>query len=275
MLKRYALLIILVIGLFVTPFLLHAQESFKPERQRIEKEEQFSINLDSRDVINNQTSINLNDFNYAPPEECEREDIVCFESSIITVHVKKIWELASVLPITDENLETDVFSSTFPDITSNTWEELRINPQELMIAQRTLYERGLMDVLPTGQYGYITEDAVARLQGLKHIQEIDWEKGQVIIGPETIIALNGLKQRMLAPNYFANNPLPQNYDDVLTPELAKRVNELEQRIPNYRPTAEEKDEVEQNQAQVEHDYGYTIKPDGSQLQFQGEAIIEK
>jgi hypothetical protein len=275
MLHRYLLLSLLLVGLIVTPIILHAQEKIKPERAFHTMENTYTISLDSRDSTNNEETINLSDFNYPAPPECAEDDKVCFETSIITINVEKTWEIATVLPIYDPELEADIFAAAYPGIEQLEWDDLKNSPDQIMIAQRTLYERGLLDVLPTGQYGYLTEEAVLYFQALKGIQEFDHTTGQAIIGPQTITELNGLKDRMQKENYFEENPLPVRYDDVFTPQIKRRLGELAENMKSYEPSSEQKEQVDQNKQGSE---GLQTKDDsltGSQLQYYGNATIQK
>ena len=62
---------------------------------------------------------------------------------------------------------------------------------------------------------------------------------------------------------------------MLSPVLTKRVAELETLIPQFSPTVEQKDKVTENQALITDSYEYDMKPDGTILEFRGEAVIEK
>lgn len=278
MLKRYFLLIILVISLAATPFLLevfHVHAEPRTDRTYESIEETFSISLDSRDVDQTRQSIDLNDFNYPAPEICDKPEVACFETSNITINVVKTWEIAEISEITSEELTPDVFALYYPDVPSVPWEELREDPESIMIIQRTLYERGLLDVLPTGQYGYLTEEAIIKLQSLKDISEIDYTAGQVIVGTETTEALNSLKRRMAEPFYLDQNPLPSDYSEIVPTVHKRRLDEIDTALKSFRPTPEQKETVNKNKENAKNISPEVEALNGSQLEYYGEATIQK
>lgn len=189
----------------------------------IRKDKEVILELDTRNP-NKDISFSFDDYDIAAPTVCQQANVFCEEKTYIKTYVEKEWEVTHVPQIWDKTLTAQQFSKYYPNLSEedgviHNWSD----PKKKWIVQRILYERGLLGVFPTGKIGFMTEDAIARLQYYKGIEEIDYKKGIIIIGPKTIHELNKLKERMKNPDFVSRTPLPEIPFDHMTPFHQKRL----------------------------------------------------
>lgn len=155
-----------------------------------------------------ESKLDLKSLNTEPPTECYDQTVACEESTEITVITKKVWTPVKLGSILDEKLDPATFAKYFPKLNENQTISNGSRQPDKLIAQRALYEAGLLNSLPTGKFGYQTELAVIKLQCLKGIEEYDTKKKIAIMGPKTIKEINAIKAKLRDPTYFDKNPLP-------------------------------------------------------------------
>jgi hypothetical protein len=207
------------------------------------KEKEFEIELDTRTPSKNK-GFSFADYDIKAPDICKSSHIFCYEKTKIHTTINKEWEVVPVPPIWDKSLTPQQFAKFYPDLEEdkiiNNWSPAK----DKWITQRILYERGLLPVFPTGKIGFLTEEAIIKLQFFKGIEEIDQAKGVVIIGPQTIKELNKLKKRMEDETFVSRSPYPEinfaDYSDfhqkrllTIDKELKRRkyLEEKEQLVP--------------------------------------------
>ncbi len=152
----------------------------------------------------------------AVPEICKKRALgtTCSQATQIKVEVNTIWTIIEAAPIDSESLTTTEFAKNYPNI-SETGELTNDSSEEdKLIAQKILYERGMLALPPTGFLGHLTKMAVTHLQNVKNIYD---EPNR--IGPKTIKELNDLKKRMEEDGYVENNPLPEPDPTTFAPNL--------------------------------------------------------
>ena len=193
----------------------------------IEKEKDFVIEVDTREDKTNSASFSFEDIDIDAPSVCSQSHVYCEEKTVITTHIKKEWEVIAVPTIWDKSLTPQQFAKYYPNLKNDKPITDGSAPKEKWIAQKILYERGLLDVFPTGKIGYQTEQAVARFQYYKDIYEVNEKLGIVVIGPKTIQELNKLKDRMKNPLFTSRSPLPVIPTEDLKPFHKKRINQLD------------------------------------------------
>lgn len=139
------------------------------------------------------------------PEQCRKRRFgtTCSQETQIKVVVETTWTIIEAEPIDSKTLTTQEFATSYPDIQEPNTLTNESNNEDKLVAQRILYERGMLSVPPTGFLGHLTMMAITHLQNLKFIYD---EPNR--IGPRTISELNNLKNRMEEDGYLEKNPLP-------------------------------------------------------------------
>lgn len=174
----------------------------------IEKTKEYILKLDASDDVKSQ-KIDFSDYNIPAPEECNEPNIACHETAKIQITTTKQWKIYRTKTIDSPDLTSHDFAKKYPNLNENAESiDNTSPPEQKWILQRMLYERGLLPVFPTGNVGYETEKAIIKFQHIKGINEWDKRKGIVEIGPQTVKALNDLKERMKDPQYLEKRPLP-------------------------------------------------------------------
>lgn len=232
----------------------------------VSETKEFQLYLDNTST-ESEKILDLNTYSIPAPEECSNKNTLCEETVQVTINVEKTWVITTIASLDSAELESWEFAEKYSDLEE--CEELNDGsaPEDKFIAQRILYERGLLPVLPTGRIGYQTEKAVLELQALKDIYEYDAYRNIFYIGPETIRALNSLKDNLKDPEYLENNPLSDLTAEDLPEEYRDRWTELT------------------NLIQSSNKYNYPLSSDditidqpdnnGEQLSIEGQAKIWK
>ena len=252
----------LVAGLFSGVVFANSFESYF-----LKKEKELEITVDTRDPEDS-ASFSFADYDIDAPAACRQANVFCHEKTIIKAHIEKEWEVIPVPAIWDEALTPQEFATFYPDLEEdqiiNDWS----NPTDKWITQRVLYERGLLDVFPTGKIGFKTEEAIADLQYFKGIEEIDEQKGIVVIGPQTIKELNKLKARMEDPNFVSRSPLPHIPNEERTAFHQKRISQISSELQRREALPVDTDPLAPQLP--------IIKPEnnGNMIRFSGEATIK-
>jgi hypothetical protein len=242
--------------------------ALESESYFISKEKNFQIEMNTRQE-DTMRSFSFAEYDIEAPSICRQANIYCHEKTIVTSHVTKEWEVIPVAAIWDPQLSPQDFANFYPNLPEdkiiNDWSP----SSQKWILQRILYERGLLEVFPTGKIGYLTEEAITKLQYYKNIEEVDELKGIVVIGPKTIKELNKLKTRMKSDDFISNSPMPLIPFENFSPFQQQRLLTINKAL--QRPlTFEEKQEVLVPSLGI-------VKPEnsGNMLKFQGEAVIER
>jgi aminopeptidase N len=71
-----------------------------------------------------------------------------------------------------------------------------------------LYERWILASKPTGKIGYLTEQAIMKLQCVKWFKEYDKTNGIFVIWPKTIEEINKIKNKMKKQGYIKKTFFP-------------------------------------------------------------------
>lgn len=186
-------------------------------------EKDFQIELDTRIPATSKQSFSFADYDIDAPEDCKKKNVVCQERTIIHTKVEKQWEVIAIAPLWDDSLNSKDFSTFYPDLDEDQIISNGSHPNDKWIVQKILYERGLLDVFPTGKIGFKTEEAIAKLQHYKGIEEIDEYKNIIVIGPKTIRELNKLKNRMKSDDFIPQSPMPTITLNDFTPFQQERL----------------------------------------------------
>ena len=175
----------------------------------IEYNKSDSLHLDSVNPTDEQkSSISFDNFNAPDPADCARSGYACQETTDITVTTRKVWTVVRVPSITSTSLDQSTFATYYPDLTPDAPVTPTSPLPQRMVAQRLLYDLGLLPVLPTGKFGYKTELATIDLQCRYGIDEYDATAGKTILGPQSVAKLNELKDQMKDPNFDPATALP-------------------------------------------------------------------
>jgi len=233
----------------------------------ISKEKSFKIEVDTRNK-SSQKAFSFADYDIEAPDECKKITVFCHEKTVITSHIYKEWEIIPVPSIGDKNLSPQGFSEFYPDLPEDEIIHNWSDPSKKWIVQRILYERGLLPVFPTGKIGFLTEEAIAKLQYYKGIEEVDEKKGVVVIGPKTIRELNKLKARMEAPEFVSRSPLPVIPFEDFAPFAQKRLVQIDEELQR-RVYVPEKQEIKIPQGGI-----VKSKTPGNQIHFEGEVLLK-
>jgi hypothetical protein len=205
----------------------------KFESYFIHAEKEFEIELDTRNENIEEVSFSFAEYDIDAPAVCREANVFCHERTVITSQIKKEWEVVPVVQIWNPDLSPQDFANFYPDLPEDKIISNGSHPNDKWTAQKILYERGLLDVFPTGKIGFKTEEAITKLQHYKDIEEIDEDKGIVVIGPETIRELNKLKDRMKSPEFTPNAPMPplslSDFPEFQKKRLQQINSELEKR----------------------------------------------
>ncbi len=181
------------------------------------------------------------------PEECQRRSfgIICSQETKIKVDVENIWTITEAASIHSPVLAPEEFATSYPGIQETNTLTNESSEEDKLVAQRILYERGLLSVPPTGFLGHLTKIGITYLQDIKQIYD---EPDH--IGPKTINELNALKERMEEENYIEKNPLPSLNPINLSPVLqsvyqnhASKIN-LIQNNPGFYETTQMQNSVD-------------------------------
>lgn len=237
----------------------------------IEYTKQNNIYLKSNANSSDQAQIDFSNYNVEPPSECYDKQIVCEENTEITVITKKTWKPVTVQKITDSHLTAESFAKYFPALPENKSLSGGSPLAPRLVAQRILYERGLLSRVPTGKMGYETELAILKLQCLKGINEFDAKRQVVLIGPKTVKELNQLKESMKDPEYLKSHLLPPVDLSKCSQPLQKRAVQLaaaQQKAEAAAPVA-----GRQKTAPVSTIDALPLKPQF--LKLEGEVLIKK
>lgn len=162
---------------------------------------QETITLHSADAAK-ETTLNLDNFNADAPRECTRAGFVCNETTEIIVSTHKTWRPMRLYPLTSEQLTTDMFARFYPNLSETPRLDGSSPAAQRLIAQRMLYELGLLPVLPTGKFGFMTETGTMQFQCAVGVEEFDPKRGSYFIGPQTIGQMNKWKENMKTPGYL-------------------------------------------------------------------------
>jgi len=197
----------------------------------IEKERVYELDAEASEE-ELQRSISFASDDISSPEVCQEPQVFCSESTKITVKTAKTWSIIELPAITSLGLQPEEFAQYYPNLDPVSRITDGSPPQQKLILQRILYDRGLLPVAPTGKIGYETEKAIIKLQHIKGIvDEFDGINKVTIIGPQTINELNALKKRMQNKGYLEEKPLsiviPQELPSSAQERLA-RIEELEE-----------------------------------------------
>ncbi len=263
--KSYSLLVFL--GCFLGFFSLVTATSALNSSYFVKDHKSFEIEQDTRkEEKQDFSSFSFSTYDIPPPSICFKDNVFCHEKTIIKTNVEKEWEVISVPPVWSKNLTSQQFSEFYPELDSNKIINNWSNASDKWITQRILYERGLLDVFPTGLIGFLTEEAIIKLQYYKNIKETDEEKGIVVIGPKTINELNNLKKRMGNENFIPRTPLPAISLKDMDPFHQKRLVEIDKALKRNKyedPSGDNAPEL------------VIVKPknNGNLLQFSGEVKI--
>lgn len=240
------------------------------ENNIIEFTKDYHIYLDSEKSKEKIVNIDFDNYNINPPKECLQKMSVCEETTDIHIITKKTWRVIRLDNISSKKLDPVLFAKYYPNIKSKNIINDGSPLQDKLITQRILYDRGLLNIEPTGKIGWLTEIAIMKLQHLKGIKEYDEKKGIVYIGPKTIKELNALKDRMKDPNYLKNNPLPNINVNDFDENFKKRLNEIQNMINKTSPN---QNELYKNAINSSNVVIPPIKPE--YLKFEGRAKILK
>jgi len=227
-------------------------------------EKNFKIEMDSRkseDVKN----FKLSDYDIKAPNVCQNANVICHEKTSINTTLVKEWEIISVPSLSDKTLTPQEFGNYYPNLNPDQVITNSSKSQDKWIVQKILYERGLLNVFPTGKIGLQTEEAIIKLQHLKGFTEYDNKRKVVIIGPKTITALNDLKNRMKSPNYQKTG-LPQISANEMSPEHQARSLEIQKAL-NTLPAVKANTKAPTPQINRPQNNGEVLK-------FSGEAQIQ-
>jgi hypothetical protein len=168
--------------------------------------------------------VNLSDYQIAPPEECNEPNITCTERTRVVVNIEKTWDITTFEPIDSADLTASEFALYYPRIEAE--EVTRTSPvSDILLLQRALYDRGLLDVLPTGRFAAKTERAIMHFQQIKQIDEM--EDGRMIAGPQTLKELNAMVDRMMDPEYLLITTPPAFDPSLLSDRQRIRNAEIE------------------------------------------------
>ena len=166
----------------------------------------ITINQDiDKTIAPEETNINLANMDFTDPKECSTD--FCFKESQITITVKKTWKpMTSV--INDSWLLSWDFAKNFPNISEKKLLNNGSPVYDRLILQKVLYERWILDSKPTGKIGYLTEQAIMKLQCVKWFKEYNTANGTFIIWPKTIEETNKIKEKMKDPKYLKKTMFP-------------------------------------------------------------------
>lgn len=175
------------------------------------------------------------------PEECQKRrfGVTCNQETKIKVDVETIWTITEANPIHSSALTPEEFAINYPNIQETNILTNESSEEDKLVAQRILYERGMLSIPPTGFLGHLTQMGITHLQNIKQIYD---EPGR--IGSKTIKELNALKNRMKEENYIEKNYLPPPNPITFLPPLqniyqnhASKIN-LIQNNPDFYKAAE-------------------------------------
>lgn len=260
-------LLFILVGVFC--FSCHVLFAESANSYFLYDQKNLGISLDTRDK-NGVAQFSFEEYDIPAPPVCKQENTVCHEKMTIKAHVEKEWEVVIVSPIWSKELTPQKFSEYYPNLPENKIITDGSSPQNKWIVQRILYERGLLDTFPTGKIGYKTEEAIAKFQYLKGIEEVDKKKKIIVIGPKTIKELNKLKEKMKDPSFISRLPLPATPTDKMTPFQQQRIAEIRKILVNEEKTGKTKN-IETTSQKLPH-FPQTLN--GDRLKFFGEAKIQ-
>jgi hypothetical protein len=252
------------VGIFFL-FLWHQKSFTAQDSYTISAQKNFSIELDTRNK-GEKKSFSFADYDITAPSVCHQANVYCHEKTTIHTYIEKEWEIIPIPQIWDKTLTPQQFAQFYPDLPDTTPINDWSPSQQKWITQRILYERGLLDVFPTGKIGFKTEEAIIKLQYYKDIEEVDERLGIVIIGPKTIKELNALKSIMEEPEFISRSGLPPISSEDLTPFHKKRLEQINSEIVK-RPLPPESEILVPQMGIVKP------KNSGNMLKFSGEAYI--
>jgi hypothetical protein len=193
---------------------VHHEAAFSSSSYEVKNNKVYEIHANSSDELTENLLTLATDKENFYPEECKRFGVSCSQKTIIKVSAETTWTITNTDPITSDTLKTDEFIKNFPDIKETVRLDNGSDEKDKLVAQRILYERGLLPIPPTGNISHLTILAATYLQHLKNIGD---EVGY--IGPKTIKELNALKGRMADESYLDKSPLPPIKLNDLSPAL--------------------------------------------------------
>lgn len=208
----------LIISLY---FLGSVNLSAAPQFETETKTETIELELDWNDSKAAE-NVNLEDYisKLKKPDECGSPNIICEENLKVEMKISKTFFITKLNPLDSPNLLPEDFSKYYPDIESCPIDK-STDPKNIMILQRILYERGMLDTLPTGKYGVLTELAVHHFQQLKGLSQCS--KEAAVIDCATVEALNELKHKMSNSGYLSGTLVPPFDENALCEEESYRV----------------------------------------------------
>lgn len=257
---KYYFFRFILLSIFFVPLL--AQAYF------IKDGKSFDIQLDTRKGEST-AAFSFADYDIKAPAVCSEPNVFCHEHTVIHSKLEKEWEVVEVPEISDKSLSAQQFATYYPDLDETKKISDGSPTSTKWIAQRILYERGLLSAFPTGKIGLQTEEAIIKLQHYKNIVEYDKNLKVTIIGPKTIKELNKLKAKMKDPNFASKSPLPNIPFKDFDPVHQERLLAMDKKYQQLAKQPPQKSETSNPNLSI-------VKPknSGNVLKLFGEAKIQ-
>lgn len=191
--------------------------------------EQKSIEIELDSTSDDLTKeIDLSGYKISMPEVCKNANVGCKEHTKVYLRLVKTWEITTVPPLTDKKLQSTEFATYYPNLDTSKPITKNSDPEDVMLLQRALYERGLLPTLPTGRFGAMTELSVLHFNQIKGLTECSDKALQATTA--TIMEINAMKERMKDETYLRTTVAPELKTELLCTTLQNRVNELQRFI---------------------------------------------
>lgn len=238
----------------------------------IEYNKTSTIFLKTTSLDDTNKTLDFDNLNAEPPAECAASATACEETTEITVTTKKVWTPVKLASITSASLSASTFAKFFPNLADTNKLTNSSPQQQKLIAQKILYELGLLPVLPTGKVGYDTELAAIKLHCWLGISgEYDTKKNTAYLGAKSIAALNELKKKMIDPTYLTTNPVPDI--DLASGQCGQVAADRAATIATLKATA--KSSATSNKAATQQAANSIPTTAPNYLQLEGQVTIKK
>lgn len=186
------------------------------------KTEQKSVEIHLDSESNDLTKqIDLSQYDIPMPAVCAKANVHCEESSNVNIKITRKWNITSVYELTHPRLTAEDFSQYYPDLSEEKPLQRNSDPKQVMLLQRALYERGMLESLPTGRYGAQTQRAVLHFNIIKGLNTCDGKTS--VASRATLRAINALKRKMSDTNYLRSTKVPAMATSSLCPPTQKEL----------------------------------------------------
>lgn len=208
----------ILVGAIVFSVSLSTAQAVRTETKVQQKTVEVQLDSKSDDLTK---EIDLSKYDIPQPAVCARPNVHCEESTNVNIKITRVWNITSVYELNDARLKAEEFAQYYPDVSEEVPLTRNSDPKQVLILQRVLYERGMLETLPTGRYGAQTQRAVLHFNVIKGLDRCDGKTS--VASRATLRAINALKRRMADTKYLASTKVPPIATSTLCPPTQKEL----------------------------------------------------